>query len=124
MRYPAALSPLLFSGLGKGITGESEVIQYQLPSFSFPIPPPGAGTRTECCTFIWVGVTLNEPGGLEPEPSPAGTQPPPLSAPKGDVQTHFMMIIFFSMPVLLSPQHNFSFHEISNDYIKFHIFEI
>lgn len=66
---------------------------------------------------------LNEPGGLQLEPSPAGTPPPPLSAPKGDVQTDFMMVIFFSMPVLLSPQHNFSFHEINSDYIKFHLSE-
>lgn len=37
--------------------------------------------------------------------------------------TDFMMIIFFSMLVLLSPQHNFSFHEINSDCIKFHLFE-
>jgi hypothetical protein len=34
------------------------------------------------------------------------------------------MIIFFSMPVLFSPQRNFSFHEINSDYIKFHFSEI
>lgn len=76
---------------------------------------------------------MNEPVGLEMEPSSAGPgkgrgisvegsiaggihhsqPPPPLSVPKGDVQAHFMMI-FFSMSVLLSPQRNFSFHEINS----------
>lgn len=67
---------------------------------------------------------LIEPGGLELESGPAGTIPPPLSVPKGDVQTQNFMIIFFSMPVLFSPQLNFSFCEINNDYIKFHLSEI
>lgn len=33
------------------------------------------------------------------------------------------MILFFSMPVVLTPQHNFSFHEINSDNIKFHLSE-
>lgn len=66
---------------------------------------------------------LNEPGGLELEPSPAGTIPPPRPAPKGDVQTQTLIIIFLSMLVLVSPQRNFSFHEINSDYIKFHFSE-
>lgn len=36
--------------------------------------------------FRWEGM-LNEPGGLELEPSATGTTPPPLSASKRDVQT-------------------------------------
>lgn len=64
-----------------------------------------------------------EPGGLQVGPIRAGTTPPPLPAPKGETQTDIMIIIFFSMPVLLSLQRNFSFHEINTDYIKFYFSE-
>lgn len=70
---------------------------------------------------MWVGGLLNEPGGLEPEPSPAGPGKGrgtsaegstaveftvaghhlPFQLPK-EMSRHFM-ILFLSMPVLLSP---------------------
>lgn len=57
------------------------------------------------------------------KPSRAGTVPPPLPAPKRCPDIMIDYYIFFSMPVLLSPQRNFSFHEINSDYIKFHFSE-
>lgn len=50
----------------------------------------------------------------------------PLQLPK-ETSRHRLyddsLYFFFLMPVLLSPQHNFSFHEINSDYIRFHLFE-
>lgn len=64
---------------------------------------------------------LSQEAELGAQPSSYHTTP--LPAPKGDVQTDIMMIIFFFNAVLLSPQRNFSFHEINSDYIKFHFSE-
>lgn len=48
----------------------------------------------------------------------------PFQLPK-EMSTHrlYDYSIFFSMPVLLSPQHNFSSLEINSDYKKFHLSE-
>lgn len=53
---------------------------------------------------------LKEPGGLELEPRPPGKYHLPFQLPK-EMPRQRLYHYIFSVPVLLSPQHNFSFHE-------------
>lgn len=117
---------------GHRALGDSE--WFGVTSLSPPLPPPhsrawehGAGTCTECRTFVWWGGLWPGPGGLEWRPVSWSSTTSPFSSQRRRPDTDFMMILsifFFLMPVLLSPQHNFSFHEINSDYIRFHLLKL
>lgn len=99
---------------------------FSISSSSCPLPfllENGARTCTEpCCTFLGREVCLSQ----EAYKWSLFKQVPyhlPFQPPKEKPRQTLWLLYFFSMPVLLSLQRNFSFHEINTAYIKFYFSE-